>query len=131
MYVVISYVVYLAVSLGVTIWVARSLHRNGRIFLVDAFQGNTELADSVNHLLVVGFYLINVGYVTRALATSGDLNSARAAIEMVSDKVGVVLLVLGALHFCNLFVFNRLRQRGKEASKRYGRTVETAGRILD
>lgn len=131
MYVVISYVVYLAVSLGVTIWVARSLHRNGRIFLVDAFQGHTELADSVNHLLVVGFYLINVGYVTRALATSGDLNSARAAIEMVSDKVGVVLLVLGALHFCNLFVFNRLRQRGKEASKRYGRTVETAGRILD
>ena len=131
MYVVISYVVYLAVSLGVTIWVARSLHRNGRIFLVDAFQGHTELADSVNHLLVVGFYLINVGYVTRARATSGDLNSARAAIEMVSDKVGVVLLVLGALHFCNLFVFNRLRQRGKEASKRYGRTVETAGRILD
>jgi hypothetical protein len=131
MYVVVSYVVYLAVSLGVTVWVARSLHRNGRVLLVDAFQGNVELADSVNHLLVVGFYLINVGYVTRALATSGDLNSARAAIEMVSDKIGVVLLVLGALHFSNLFVFNRLRQRGKEASKRYGRTVETAGRILD
>src|SRR5262245_201480 len=112
MYVVVSYVVYLAVSLGVTVWVARSLHRNGRVFLVDAFQGNVELADSVNHLLVVGFYLINVGYVTRALATSGDLNSARAAIEIVSDKIGVVLLVLGVLHFCNLFVFNRLRQRG-------------------
>jgi hypothetical protein len=131
MYVVVSYVVYLVVSLGVTMWVARSLHRNGRVFLVDAFQGNTELADSVNHLLVVGFYLINIGYVTRALATSGDLNSARAAIEMVSDKIGVGLLVLGLLHFSNLFVFNRLRQRGKEASKRYGRTVETAGRILD
>jgi hypothetical protein len=131
MYVVVSYVVYLAVSLGVTVWVARSLHRNGRVFLVDAFQGNVELADSVNHLLVVGFYLINIGYVMQALATRGDLTSARAAIELVSEKIGVVLLVLGALHFCNLFVFNRLRQRGREASKRYGRTVETAGRILD
>jgi hypothetical protein len=131
MYVVVSYVVYLTVSLAVTVWVARSLHRNGRVFLVDAFQGNTELADSVNHLLVVGFYLINIGYVMQALATRGDLTSARAAIELVSEKIGVVLLVLGALHFSNLFVFNRLRQRGREASKRYGRTVETAGRILD
>jgi hypothetical protein len=131
MYVVVSYAVYLAVSLGVTVWVARGLHRNGRVFLADAFPGNPELADSVNRLLLVGFYLINIGYVTLALATSGDLTTARAAIELVSDKIGVVLLVLGALHFCNLFFFNRLRQRAREASKHYGRTVETAGRILD
>ena len=68
MYIEISYAVYLAISLGVTIWVAKTLHRNGRVFLVDAFRGNAELADSVNHLLVVGFYLINVGYVAISAA---------------------------------------------------------------
>jgi len=66
MYIIICYVAYLAVSLAVTIWVAQTLHRNGRSFLIDAFQGNRELADSVNHLLVVGFYLINFGYCPRA-----------------------------------------------------------------
>jgi hypothetical protein len=117
MYIVVSYLVYLAVSLGVTVWVAKTLHRSGRVFLLDAFQGNGELADSVNHLLVVGFYLINVGYVTLAMRTDSTLSSARGSIELVCDKIGVVLLVLGLMHFFNLYVFNRLRKRGKERER--------------
>jgi hypothetical protein len=113
MYIEISYIVYRAISVGVTIWVARTLHRNGKVFLVEAFRGNTELADSVNHLLVVGFYLLNIGYVTRALRTSTVLHNTREAIELVSDKIGVVLLVLGCMHFFNLYVFNRLRKRSR------------------
>ena len=113
MYIVVCYAVYLAISLAATVWVARTLGRNGRPFLIDAFHGNRELADSVNHLLVVGFYLINVGYVTLALRTTIQVADARAAIELVCDKLGLVLIVLGAMHFLNLYVFNRLRQRGQ------------------
>ena len=113
MYVVGCYAVYLAISLAVTIWVAHTLHKNGRVFLVDAFRGNEALADSVNHLLVVGFYLINLGYVALYLRASGSVDSVRQAIEVVSDKVGIVLLVLGAMHFFNLFVFSRLRKRSE------------------
>jgi hypothetical protein len=112
MYIEGSYLVYLAVSLGVTVWVARTLYKNGRVFLVDAFQGNAELAGSVNHLLVVGFYLINVGYVTQALATDRNVNDLRGAIELVSSKIGTILLVLGVMHFFNVYVFNRLRHHG-------------------
>ena len=61
---VTTYGLYLALSLPLTVWVARTLHKNGRIFLVDCFHGNEPLADSVNHLLVVGFYLINFGFVS-------------------------------------------------------------------
>ena len=116
MYIVGCYVIYLALSLTVTIWVAHTLHKNGRVFLVDAFHGDTALGDSVNHLLVVGFYLINVGYVALALRTTENLGSLRAAIELVSDKIGVVLLVLGGMHFFNLYVFSRLRKRGRSAN---------------
>lgn len=58
-----TYIVYIALSIPLTIWVAHTLYKNGRIFLIDSFRGNERLADSVNHLLVVGFYLINIGYV--------------------------------------------------------------------
>jgi hypothetical protein len=116
MYIVGCYVIYLLISLAVTVWVARTLHKNGRVFLVGAFQGNAELADSVNHLLVVGFYLINIGYVTLALRTEGNLITLRSAIELVSDKIGIVLLVLGGMHFFNLYVFSRMRQRSRANS---------------
>src|SRR5580692_12026307 len=116
MYIVVCYAAYLAISLSVTIWVAQTLQKSGRPFLLDAFHGNDELADSVNHLLVVGFYLINIGYVTLALRTYGNLDTLRAAIELVSDKIGVVLLVLGGMHFFNLFVFSRMRKRSRTSS---------------
>lgn len=113
MYIVGSYAVYLAISLLVTVWVARTLHKNGRVFLVEAFHGNAELADSVNHLLVVGFYLVNLGYVALALRTGAALLTVREAIELESQKIGWVLLILGAMHFFNIFVFHRMRHRNQ------------------
>lgn len=111
-WVVITYLVYLAISVALTVWVARTLHKNGRIFLVDSFAGNEKLADSVNHLLVVGFYLINVGYVTLALKYGVKATTAQESLEVLSTKVGLVLLVLGAMHFFNLYVFTKMRRRG-------------------
>jgi hypothetical protein len=111
MYVVGSHVAYLLISIVVTVWVARTLVRNGRIFLVDSFLGNESLADSVNRLLEVGFYLVNVGYVALALKYGEKPHDLAGAIEILSTKVGLVLLVLGAMHFFNLYVFSRLRRR--------------------
>ena len=116
--IVVTYLVYLLISVTLTIWVARTLHKRGAIFLVDAFHGNAELAASVNHLLVVGFYLINIGFVTLALKTTAQITNSRAAIELLSDKLGVVLLTLGGMHFFNLFVFSRIRAHGQHNGPR-------------
>lgn len=111
--IVLTYLTYLLISITLTIWVARTLYRRGAIFLVDAFHGNQELADSVNHLLVVGFYLINIGFVSLALKTYEVINTSRSAIELLSDKMGMVLLILGGMHFFNLYVFSRIRRSAR------------------
>jgi len=111
-WIITAYLAYLAISIALTIWVARTLHKNGRIFLVDSFLGNEKLADSVNHLLVVGFYLINVGFVTLALKHGVTAVNAQECLEILSSKVGLVLLVLGFMHFFNLYVFTQMRKRG-------------------
>ena len=85
--------------------------RNGRVFLIDTFQQNEALADAVNNLLVVGFYLINVGYVALALKYGERPTDLAGSIEAMSTKVGFVLLVLGAMHFLNLYVFSRVRRK--------------------
>lgn len=107
-----TYLMYLALSVGMTVWVAQTLHKNGRVFLVDAMHGNAELADSINHLLVVGFYLVNVGFVCLFLKENTHPTSVPAAIEMLSTKIGTVLVILGFMHFGNLAVLNDLRKRG-------------------
>ena len=98
-WIITTYVAYLAISVALTVWVARTLHKNGRIFLVDSFLGNEALADSVNHLLVVGFYLINVGFVTLALKYGVAAADARESLETLITKVGLVLLEMGLMNF--------------------------------
>lgn len=105
------HLLYLIISIGVTIWVARTLHKNGRVFLVDAFHGNEPLADSVNHLLVVGFYLINIGYIAMAVAYGTRPTDLPTLLEALSSKVGTVLIALGVMHFFNLYLFNKFRKK--------------------
>ena len=111
--IVFTYVSYVLLSVCLTIWVARTLHNNGRVFLVEVFGGDESLADSVNHLLVVGFYLINLGYVSLALKIGINVDTPRVAIEALSYKIGLVLLVLGGMHFFNLLIFQRIHRRPK------------------
>ena len=110
-YIVTTYALYLAISIALTVWVAGTLHKNGRIFLVDAFHGNEALADSINHLLLVGFYLMNIGYVTLALKYGDKAADVQGLFEALSTKIGIVLLVLGGMHFFNLYVFSKMRKR--------------------
>lgn len=108
---VVAYVIYLLISVALTIWVARTLSRNGRVFLADVLHGNEKLADAVNHLLVVGFYLVNLGFVTLYLKNADGVANARELFDALSVKVGVVLLVLGVMHLGNVWVLSRIRRR--------------------
>jgi hypothetical protein len=111
-FMVAAYLLYLLVSITLTVWVAKTLQRNGAHFLHDAFLGKERLAESVNHLLVVGFYLMNIGYVSLSLKEYRTIWTVQEVIELVCTKVGWVMVVLGGMHFFNLYVFNRIRRSG-------------------
>jgi len=92
-----TYLFYLALSVALTVWVGHTLHKNGRPFLLHAFDDNAVTADSINNLLLVGFYLVNFGFVSLALRAA-PVVGLQAAIELLSVKVGQVLMVLGGMH---------------------------------
>ena len=113
MNIVLTYLIYLLISVGLTVIVGRALSRSGREFLLEVFDGNAGVAEAVNRLLVVGFYLLNLGFVTLTMQTSGNIDSARQGMQLLSVKIGEVLLVLGALHFANLAIFAKVRSRAQ------------------
>lgn len=116
-YIIVSYTAYLVITISLTIWVATTLFRNGKVFLIDIFHGNQVLADSVNNLLLVGFYLVNVGYAVYTLQVTTEITSTREVIETLSIKVGWIILILGGMHFLNLFIFFKLRNRAQVEKK--------------
>ena len=97
-----AYALYLLISFGITIWVARTLSKNGEVFLIQCFGHNEVLAKSTNHLLVVGFYLINIGFITLTLSIGAEPATYPEAIRFLSGKVGLAVLVVGGMHFFNM-----------------------------
>jgi hypothetical protein len=113
-----TYVAYLLVTVPLTIWVAMTLSRNGQVFLEDVFDDNPALAGAVNKLLVVGFYLLNLGFVLLYLRSDDRILGLSQMLESLSGRVGVVMLVLGAVHFLNMYVFNAIRRRSRAETLR-------------
>lgn len=110
MLLLVTYAIYVTISLAITIWVGRTLNRNGRVFLVENFEGQEALADSINHLLLVGFYLVNIGFISLALRYGRKPDDAVSAVEFLSTKIGLVVVVLGAMHFFNMNMLVKFRR---------------------
>ena len=107
------YLVYASASIGLTFWLARTLFKNGEVFLEDVFTDNPRMAAAVNRLLVVGFYLLNLGYAFVTLRADREVLTNAEGVETLAVKLGSLLLVLGALHMGNLYLFHRIRRRGQ------------------
>lgn len=111
---IITYALYIVIAVGVTYWVGKNLYKNGRVFIVESFHGNEQMADSVNHLLLVGFYLVNFGFVSLFLKFGEKPVGSVEGIEYVATKVGVILMVLGGMHFFNMFNIAKMRKKAKQ-----------------
>ena len=111
MSIVVTYLAYLLISVGLTVLAGRVLSRSGRVFLVDALGGSDSAARGITNLIVVSFYLISLGFVALTMRTSSNSVSVRQAIQLLATKVGLVLLVLGALYLAGIVTLTRLRRR--------------------
>jgi hypothetical protein len=114
--VLLVYLPYAAIAIALTVWLARTLSRHGEVFLETVFPDRQDLAHAVNHLLVIGFYLVNLGWALLLLRTSQRSFTPAESVELLATKLGTLLLLLGIAHMINLLVFHRIRQSGKTAT---------------
>lgn len=131
-YVITIYVLYAAVAVGLTVWLARTLFKSGQVFLEDVFGDKPGLAAAVNRLLVVGFYMLNLGYALYILRAGRGLD-AFDAVQYLVNRLALLLVTLALIHFVNVAVFWHIRGRGEQRQlplpvAPQGTVAETRGR---
>ena len=112
-YVIAVYAAYAATAVGLTAWLARTLSKNGAVFLEDVFKDRPGLAQAVNRLLVVGFYMLNLGYAFYILRADTGLD-AFGSVQFLVNRLAVLLVTLALIHFVNVGVFWKIRGRGEQ-----------------
>ena len=111
-YVIAIYVVYTTISVALVLWLARTLFRTGKVFLEDVFADKPALAEAVNRLLVIGFYLLNLGYAFLILRAD-DAGDALSGTQVLVERLGLLFVSLGVIHLLNMYVFYRIRRRAE------------------
>ncbi len=114
---VLAYFIYLPIVLLLTLYVARILFRNARVFMLDIFNGRTEIADSTNRLFEVGFYLLNVGFALWIMEIRWQLDGTQDLVEKLAGKVGGFAIYLGVVLFAHLWLFFRGKRKASEARR--------------
>lgn len=102
------YLVYATIAVGLVVFLARTLHRNGAVFLRDVFD-DADMAAAVNQLLVVGFYLLNMGYALMLYKLEPEYFNLTVAFNELVSRIGLLVLSLGAIHLVNMLIFWKIR----------------------
>lgn len=100
----ISYIIYLLITYWVTVHVGWLFFKNGRVYILSLLQGDVSMADSINRLLLTGYYLVNLGYAAWMINLWEPVHNLEEMIETISQMVARILLTLGVLHFINMTV---------------------------
>jgi predicted PurR-regulated permease PerM len=109
----IAYLIYLPIIVALTWYVAHTLFKNSKVFMLDIFKGKVEIAMSTNKLFETGFYLLNIGFALLIMEISSEIGNNRNLLEILSTRIGGFAIYLGVMLFFNLYLFFR----GKKASK--------------
>lgn len=113
------YLPYAAIAITLTVWLATALSRHGQVFLYAVFPDRRELADAINQLLVIGFYLVNLGWallLLRADDVELQVHDATSAVALLTTRLGALLLLLGVAHLANLYVFHRVHRGAQKTA---------------
>ncbi|MFB6454261.1 hypothetical protein ACE38W_03235 [Chitinophaga sp. Hz27] len=99
---ILAYIIYFFITALITILAGWLFYHNGRHFILYFFKGDVGLTDSVNKLLLIGYYLLNLGYAIIMIGFWEQLNSWQQLIETVASMCGRIMITLGIIHWVNM-----------------------------
>ena len=125
---ILAYAIYLPIVIILTYYVARTLFKNGRVFMLDIFRGREEIAYATNRLFELGFYLINLGFALSIMEIQfyGEHFGKQELMEILSFKLGGFSIYLGIMLFLNLYMFFRGKKKSKQAYSVQGMAIPSA-----
>ncbi|WP_298760331.1 hypothetical protein [uncultured Psychroserpens sp.] len=107
-YNILTYCIYLPIIAVIMVKVGWMFYTHGEVFLLYLFQQNTSLVKSINNLLLIGYYLVNLGYAVITLAYWETITSVPLMLNTLSEHLGIIIIGLALLHYNNVLWLNYL-----------------------
>lgn len=99
----ITYIVYVLVSSSIVIYVGNFCYKNGKVYILSYFPNDINFGNGINRLLRIAYYLLNIGLAIWSLHSMREIKTSVEVILEVSNRISYILLIIGSLHFINIY----------------------------
>ena len=107
---IITYIIYLPIISFIMIQIGWQFYKNGEVFLLSLFNNNKPLVKSINNLLLIGYYLTNIGYAIVSISYWEKVDSIFTMFNSLSATLGKIILLLALMHYNNIFWLKHLNK---------------------
>ena len=107
----LAYFIYLFITYLITVHVGLVFYRNGRIYILNLVRGDEKLADSINRILLTGYYLLNLGYAALMIRSWQTIYTWTEVLSSISTMTGKIMLLLAVIHFFNMLALYLISKR--------------------
>lgn len=107
-YNLVTYSIYIPIIFFIMIKIGWLFYKHGEIFLLNLFEHNMSLVKSINNILLIGYYLLNLGYAIISIAYWELINSISGIINTLSNHLGIIIIGLAVLHYNNVLCLTYL-----------------------
>jgi hypothetical protein len=104
---IIGYLIYLSLTGIIIIKVGRLCYDNGNIFVSQLIPNHEELCHQINKMLLIGYYLLNLGYCAMTIISWEKINTANQLIEIIATKSAIIILTIGFMHYINIILLTK------------------------
>lgn len=101
---IIGYFIYLSITAFIILQVGKICYQNGNVYVSELLPNNTDLCQKTNQILLLAYYLLNIGYCAMTLISWEKILSANQLIEVIAIKTALIAFILSALHYTNIMV---------------------------
>jgi hypothetical protein len=108
---IVGYIIYLSITSIIIVRVGRICHQNGNIFVSQLIPDHEDLCHKINQILLLAYYLLNIGYCAMTLISWDKILSTNQLIEIISIKSATIIVTIAILHYCNIFVLTKYIQK--------------------
>jgi len=108
---IIGYLVYLCITSIVVVRVGKTCYTNGNIYVSQLIPEHEDICKKTNNVLLVGYYLLNLGYCATTLISWEQILSVDQMVEVISIKTASIITLISILHYINIFLITKYIQK--------------------
>jgi vacuolar-type H+-ATPase subunit I/STV1 len=99
---ILSYLIYISLTTVITFIVGNSLHKTGKVFLSHLFTKELDVMLTVNNILLIGYYLLNIGFALYTMNNWDKITTVSQLIQDTGYHISIILMTLGIIHYFNI-----------------------------